>query len=390
MNGLVLLATWVGTMAGGSTGEEARPRARDIGLAPGVLSPGPLNAITDVEGVRVGQVTLIEGASIRTGVTAIVPHGGSLFQEKVPAAVHVGNAFGKLVGPTQVQELGFMETPVVLTNTLSVWTAANALVAYTLTQPGNEVVRSVNPVVGETNDGGLNDIRGRHVTEAHVLEAIRNARSGPVEEGAVGAGTGTICFGFKGGIGTSSRRLPENLGGFTVGVLVQSNYGGVLQMDGLPVGVELGKFYLREQIQGSTPRDPSADGSIMMVVGTDAPVRTHELGRLARRAMLGLARTGSPSSHGSGDFVIAFSTDASLRSAFQSASPTDGGPVLRGDELSPLFEAVVEATEEAIYNSLLKATTMTGHGGRTVEAIPIDRLLEIGKKYNRLHPPPRR
>lgn len=364
---------------------ESRPRARDIGLGPGVLTPGPLNAITDVQGVRVGQVTLIEDRgsdSVRTGVTAILPHGGNLFQEKVPAAIHVGNAFGKLVGATQVEELGLIETPVVLTNTLSVWEAANAVVTYILSLPGNEEVRSVNPVVGETNDGGLNDIRGRHVKEEHVLAAIRSAFTGPVEEGSVGAGTGTIAFGFKGGIGTSSRRLPESLGGYTVGVLVQSNYGGVLQMDGLPVGVELGRYYLKD-----ARTDESADGSIMMVVATDAPVRTHELGRLARRAMLGLARTGSPSTHGSGDFVIAFSTAPELRSAFESASRTDGAPVLRGDALSPLFEAVVEATEEAIYNSLLKASSITGYRGRRVEALPIDRLLEIGRKYNRLHPP---
>ena len=362
-----------------------RPRARDIGLAPGVLPPGPGNAITDVQGVRVGQVTLMEGDSVRTGVTAILPHGGNLFQEKVPAAIHVGNAFGKLIGATQVQELGFIETPIVLTNTLSVWEAANAVVTHILSLPGNEDVRSVNPVVGETNDGGLNDIRGRQVKEAHVLEAIRSASTGPVAEGSVGAGTGTVAFGFKGGIGTSSRRLPDSLGSYTVGVLVQSNYGGVLQMDGLPVGVELGRYYLKNA--HSNENDESADGSIMMVVATDAPLRTHELERLARRAMLGLARTGSPSTHGSGDFVIAFSTAPELRSAFESASRTEGGPVLRGDALSPLFEAVVEATEEAIYNSLLKATPVIGYRGQKVEALPLDRLLEIGRKYNRLHPP---
>jgi D-aminopeptidase len=348
-----------------------------------------LNAITDVAGVRVGQVTLVEGDSIRTGVTAILPHGGNLFQEKVPGAIHVGNAFGKLVGATQVQELGLIETPIVLTNTLSVWQAADAVLSYVLSLPGNEDVRSVNPVVGETNDGSLNDIRGRHVKEEHVLAAIRGASPGPVAEGAVGAGTGTVAFGFKGGIGTSSRRLPESLGGYTLGVLVQSNFGGVLQMDGLPVGVELGRYYLSEALRGGSPRDESADGSIMMVVATDAPLRAHELGRLARRAMLGLGRTGSPSTHGSGDFVIAFSTAPELRSAFESESRTEGTAVLRGDALSPLFQAVVEATEEAICNSLLKATTVTGHRGRTVEALPLDRLLEIGRKYNRLHPPAR-
>jgi D-aminopeptidase len=382
------LLYWIlfSVLAQGVEATSQRPRARDIGIAPGVLSPGAGNSITDVEGVRVGQVTLIEGESIRTGVTVVLPHAGNLFQDKVPAAVYVGNAFGKLVGSTQVEELGFIETPIVLTNTLSVWEAANAVVTHILSLPGNEDVESVNPVVGETNDGYLNDIRGRHVEEEDVLAAIRRADTGPVEEGSVGAGTGTICFGFKGGIGTSSRRLPDSLGGYMVGVLVQSNFGGVLQMDGLPVGEELGRFYLRDEVRGSDGPD-SPDGSIMIVIATDAPLRTHELKRLAARAMLGLGRTGSPSTHGSGDFVIAFSTAVELRSAHQAEGLTDGAPVLRGNALSPLFEAVVEATEESIYNSLLRATTVTGREGRTVEALPIDRLLEIGKKYNRLHPP---
>jgi D-aminopeptidase len=380
------LILW-GVFAQGIEAQPQRPRARDIGIAPGVLSPGPWNAITDVDGVRIGQVTLIEGDSIRTGVTVVLPHAGNLFQEKVPAAIYVGNAFGKLVGSTQVEELGFIETPIVLTNTLSVWEAADAVVTHTLSLLGNEDVRSVNPVVGETNDGYLNDIRGRHIKEEHVLAAIRGAETGPVDEGSVGAGTGTICFGFKGGIGTSSRRLPDSLGGYMLGVLVQSNFGGVLQMDGLPVGEELGRFYLRGDVEGSTEGSDSPDGSIMMVVATDAPLGTHGLTRLARRAMLGLSRTGSPSTHGSGDFVIAFSTASELRSAYRSESLTEGAPVLRGNALSPLFEAAVETTEEAIYNSLLKATTVTGREGRIVEALPIDRLLEIGKKYNRLHPP---
>jgi D-aminopeptidase len=365
----------------------SRPRARDIGLEPGVIPPGPLNAITDVEGVRIGHVTLIEGDSVRTGVTAILPHGGNIFQEKVPAAVHIGNAFGKLVGATQVQELGYIETPIILSNTLSVWDAAGGVVTYMLGLPGNENVRSINPIVGETNDGSLNDIRGRHVKEEHVIEAIRSAESGPVEEGCVGAGTGTRAYGFKGGIGTSSRRLPESLGGYTVGVLVQSNFGGVLQMDGLPVGKELGRYSFRNQLEGTTGPEDSPDGSIMMVAATDAPIRAHELERFARRVMLGLARTGSPSSNGSGDFVIAFSTAPELRSAYASDSRFETAPVLRNDELSPLFLAVVEATEEAIYNSLLKATTLTGRDGRTAEALPIEALLEVGKKYNRLHPP---
>jgi len=367
--------------------EMARPRARDIGLAPGVLPPGPLNAITDVGGVRVGQVTLIEGDSIRTGVTAILPHGGNLFQEKVPAAIHIGNAFGKLVGATQVQELGYIETPIVLTNTLSVWDAAGGVVTYMLGLPGNENVRSINPVVGETNDGGLNDIRGRHVKEEHVIEAIRTAKAGPVEEGSIGAGTGTQAYGFKGGIGTSSRQVPKSLGGYTVGVLVQSNFGGVLQMDGIPVGKEIGRYYLRNEIESTTGPEDKADGSIMMVAATDAPLRAHELERFARRVMLGLGRTGSPSTNGSGDFVIAFSTAGELRSPSDSDSRLESGSVLRNDALSPLFQAVVEATEEAIYNSLLKATTVTGQNGTTAEALPIDKLLEIGKRYNRLHPP---
>ncbi len=376
-------------MEGTQSSEDAssRPRARDIGLAPGVLSPGPLNAITDVDGIRIGQVTLIEGDSIRTGVTAILPHGGNLFQEKVPAAIHLGNAFGKLTGSTQVQELGYIETPIILTNTLNVWEAADGLVTYMLGLPGNEEVRSINPVVGETNDGGLNDIRGRHVKEAHVIEAIKNAKTGPVEEGSVGAGTGTQAYGFKGGIGTSSRHLPEELGGYTVGVLVQSNFGGVLQMDGIPVGKEMKRYYLSRVLEGTTGPEDGGDGSIMLVAATDAPLRTHELERLARRVMLGLARTGSPSTGGSGDFVIAFSTAPELRSAFRTEEDKEKSPVLRNDRLSPLFLAVVEATEEAIYNSLLKATTVTGRDGNTAEALPIDQLLEVGKKYNRLHPP---
>jgi D-aminopeptidase len=360
----------------------SRPRARDIGLAPGVLKTGPLNAITDVEGVLVGQVTIWEGEDVRTGVTAILPHAGNLFQEKVPGAIHLGNAFGKLVGYTQVQELGFIETPIVLTNTLSVWEAADAVVTHLLALPGNEEVRSVNPVIGETNDGSLNDIRGRHVEERHVLEALRGARGGPVAEGVVGAGTGTVAFGWKGGIGTSSRLLPEALGGYTLGVLVQSNYGGVLSMDGLPVGVELGRHYLKDEVEGK-----DADGSIMMVVATDAPVAAFGLARIAKRAMLGLSRTGATSSNGSGDYVIAFSTARELRSAFESSGRTEGAPVLRNDDLSPLFQAAIEATEEAVYNSMLKAVDVVGRDGNRVEALPLDRLLEIGKKYNRLHAP---
>lgn len=359
---LVLLA--MGAM------EAPRPRAREIGLAPGILPPGPLNAITDVAGVRVGHVTLMEGEGIRTGVTAILPHGGNLFQEKTPAAVHVGNGFGKLAGSTQVEELGVIETPIVLTNTLSVWRAGEAVVEYTLAQAGNEEVASVNPLVGETNDGGLNDIRAMRVEKRHVREAIEKARGGAVEEGAVGAGAGTQAFGFKAGMGTSSRTTPAK---HTVGVLVQSNFGGVLTMDGVPVGRELGRYLMRGE---------TGDGSLMMVVATDAPLDARLLGRLAKRAMLGMARTGSPSTHGSGDYVIAFSTDAGLRHR-HGATGAQPRAVLADDSMTPLFQAVVEATEEAILNSLLKAVTVRGRGGRTAEALPIERVKEILRKYGR-------
>ena len=358
----------------------SRPRARDLGLAPGVLLTGELNAITDVPGVKVGQVTIWRGSDVRTGVTTILPHGGNLFQEKVPGAIHLGNAFGKLVGYTQVRELGYIESPIVLTGTLAVWNAANGVVSYLMGLPGKENVRSFNPVVGETNDGGLNDIRGRHVKEEHVLESIRSASGGPVQEGVVGAGTGTSAFGWKGGIGTSSRKLPQSLGGYTVGVLVQSNYGGILQMDGLPVGEELGRYYLRDATTGD---EENPDGSIMMVIATDAPVLSAGLERVAKRAMLGLSRTGATSSNGSGDYVIAFSTAPELRSAFTSGELKDGAPSLRNDKLSPIFQATIEATEEAVYNSLLKAVDVTGRDGNHREALPLDRLREIMKKYNR-------
>ncbi len=357
-------------LAGMAAGQgQPRPRAREIGLKPGVLQSGPLNAITDVAGVRVGQVTIAQGDNVRTGVTAILPHGGNLFQEKVPGAVYVGNAFGKLAGSTQVEELGQIETPIVLTNTLSVWRAGEAVVEYTLAQPGNEQVMSVNPLVGETNDGALNDIRGLHVQKAHVLEAIRGARTGQVEEGAVGAGTGTVAFNYKGGIGTASRKANN----WIVGALVQSNFGGDLRMDGVPVGRELGSRFLRGE---------GGDGSIMMVLATDAPLDARQLKRLARRAMLGLARTGSPSTHGSGDFVIAFSTAPLLRYRFGSTG-VQSREVLTDDSLTPLFQAAVEATEEAIYNSLLKATTTKGRNGRVVEALPVERVKGILRKYGR-------
>jgi len=352
---------------------EARGRARDFGIEIGVLPAGEHNAITDVAGVLVGQVTLIEGEAVRTGVTAVVPHGGNLFQEKVPAAIHVANGFGKLAGLSQVRELGNLESPIVLTNTLSVPTAVNALITHALEQQGNESVRSVNALVGETNDGQLNDIRGRHVSEAHVLEALAGARSGPVAEGNVGAGTGTSSFGYKAGIGTASRVLPESLGGYTLGVLVQSNYGGVLQIDGLRVGEALGNHPYREDLAGS------ADGSCMIVVATDAPLDARNLERLAMRAMLGLAKTGGIASNGSGDYVIAFSTAEGARIAHQSRASTDRVELLRNDAISPLFLAVIEATEEALINALFQAETMEGRGGRRIEALPIREVMALRK-----------
>jgi D-aminopeptidase len=354
-----------------------RPRLRDLGVEVGIFRTGKLNAITDVEGVHVGQVTLKEADNIRTGVTAILPHTGNLFQEKVPGAIFVGNGFGKLVGVTQVAELGQIETPILLTNTLSVWEVANGVVDYMIALPGNENVRSINPVVGETNDGGLNDIRGRHVKREHALRAIRAANAGPVEEGSVGAGTGTSAFGWKGGIGTSSRILPPRLGGFTVGALVQTNYGGILDIVGVPVGKELGRFSFNNQL------DYSGDGSCMIVVATDAPLDRAQLQRLAKRAPLALGRTGSAMNHGSGDYVIAFSTAGDVRIR-PNAEGIQQVPRLSEDDLSPLFQAVVEATEEAVYNSLLKATTMTNAQGRQVEALPVDRVKEILKKYGKV------
>jgi D-aminopeptidase len=363
---LAILAMVAGTTAQ----SEPRPRARDLGLAPGVFPPGPLDAITDVGGVRVGHVTLIEGDNVRTGVTAIVPHPGNLFQEKVPGAVFVGNAFGKLAGSTQVRELGTIETPIVLTNTLSVGTAIAATVEWTLAQPGNEQVRSVNALVGETNDGGLNDIRHPHVTVEHVEQAIRDARGGSVAEGAVGAGTGTQAFGWKGGIGTASRRLPDRYGSYTLGVLVQTNFGGVLTMGGVEIGKALGRYAFAPDERGG--RGPAADGSCMIVVATDAPLTGRDLERLAARAVFGLARAGSSYSNGSGDYAIAFSTAQGVR-VRAGATELRQTTVLPADALSPLFQAVLEATEEAVYNSLLQATTTTGNG-QTVDALPIDKV----------------
>jgi D-aminopeptidase len=365
----------------------ARPRARDAGVIVGVLPTGPLNAITDVAGVSVGHTTLNQGADVRTGVTAILPHGGNLFREKVPGAVFIGNAFGKLAGSTQVNELGEIETPVMLTSTLNVPRVADATIDYMLALAGNEDVQSINPLVGETNDGFLNDIRGRHVGRDAVASAIKNARGGPVDEGCVGAGTGTVAFGFKGGIGTSSRKLAASLGGYTVGVLVQSNFGGILAINGAPVGRELGRYYLKDELTAanSNPPDRAAYGSIMIVIATDAPIDHRNLQRLAARSMMGLARTGAAGSNGSGDYAIAFSTAPELRVRSGAASPNAKANVtlLSNDAMSPLFLAVIEATEEAIYNSLFRAMTTTGRG-HTVEALPIDRTMEILRRHNAL------
>jgi D-aminopeptidase len=363
----------------GSVCAQEKKRAREHGINIGVLKTGRHNAITDVDGVRVGHTTIVRD-NVRTGVTAILPHGGNIFQNKVPAAVYVGNGFGKLAGSTQIHELGNLESPVVLTNTLSVATAVNAVIEFTLQQPGNEGVQSVNALVGETNDGGLNDIRGRHVAESDVIQAIRSATDGPVQEGNVGAGTGTVCFGFKGGIGTASRILPEQAGGYTVGVLVQTNFGGVLQIDGVPIAEELKKFFMRDLLK------ESGDGSCMIVVATDAPLDDRNLGRLAKRAFMGLAKTGGIASNGSGDYVIAFSTDPSLRIPHTMPSRTRTITVLNNDNTSPLFMAAIEATEEAIINSLFMAETMKGKDGRTIQSMPVDEVLRIMKRYNRIRP----
>ncbi|PWN07903.1 P1 family peptidase [Rhodohalobacter mucosus] len=380
---------------------QERDRVRDLGITPGILPTGPLNAITDVGGVQVGHRTLTEGENIRTGVTAILPHGGNLYRDRVPGAVYVGNGFGKALGFTQVRELGELETPIVLTNTLSIFQAAHGLADYMLNLPGNENVRSVNPVVGETNDGWLNDIRARVITTEHVSEALVSAKSGVVEEGNVGAGTGTRALGFKGGIGTSSRMIPEDNGGYTVGVLVQSNFGGVLTVDGVPVGEELGNHYLASQPGTTLPKSGSevsrlitqsdrttydfdVDGSIMIVVATDAPITSRNLERLAKRAFLGIARVGGFASNGSGDYVIAFSTHPDVRISLDHTGPTLENTELKNSEMSPLFLAAVEATEEAILNSLFMAETMEGADGRVQEALPVDEVMEIMRKYGRV------
>ncbi|MHB1168449.1 MAG: P1 family peptidase [Longimicrobiales bacterium] len=385
------------------TAQEARPRARDAGVVVGIFEPGSNNAITDVAGVRVGQTT-IHNETVHTGITAILPHDGNAFRSRVPAAIVVGNGFGKLLGVTQVHELGELETPILLTCTLCVWKAADAMVEWLLAQPGMENVRSINPVVGETNDGGLNDIRARPITPQHVVQALESASTGTVQEGAVGAGAGTVAFGWKGGIGTSSRVVPQAYGGYTVGVLVQSNFGGVLAINGAPVGIELGKYSFQRAVEAERPRGNendaarsdtplpedagsyvdrdgfTPDGSIMMIVATDAPLDSRNLERLAQRALVGLARTGATMSNGSGDYVIAFSTAESVRREADAPSPRPGA-FLSNDVVSPLFQAVAEATEEAIYNSLFRATTIGD-----VEALPLDQTMEILKRHGALQP----
>src|SRR5215204_3592680 len=384
MKSLILVLTIALLTSNGQT--QNRPRARELGINVGVLPTGTLNAITDVPGVMVGHTTVIRGDNVRTGVTAILPHGGNLFQEKVPGAVFVGNGFGKLAGSTQVNELGEIETPVLLTSTLSVPRVADFVIDYMLALPGNDKVQSINPLVAETNDGYLNDIRGRHVSRDDVFAAIKGAKSGAVAEGSVGAGTGTVAFGFKGGIGTASRKLPQRLGGFTVGVLVQKNFGGVLTINGAPVGRELGRYYLKEELAEPAierPQQNQPDGSIIIVIATDAPLDARNLNRMAARAMMGLARTGAAGSNGSGDYAIAFSTAAEVRVVPLSQNERNAPrsvKTLANDAVSPLFLAVIEATEEAIYNSLFRATTTTGRG-RTVEALPLDRTLEVLRKH---------
>ena len=376
-----VLAASQGIAAPGDGGTAARPRAPELGLKIGVLDSGPLDAITDVAGVEVGHSTIVRGNDIRTGVTAILPHAGNLYHERVPAAVFVGNGYGKLTATTQIEEMGEIETPILLTSTTSVPKVADALISYMLSLPGNEQVLSINPVVGETNDGYLSDIRGRHISADDVAAAITSAKGGPVVEGAVGAGTGTVAFGWKGGIGTASRRLPASLGGYTVGVLVQTNYGGVLTISGAPVGEELGQYYLRDETNHAGHGSGKPDGSCMIVVATDAPLDARNLKRLAARAWFGIARTGSSASNGSGDYAIAFSAAPAVRIRIDDKALTRNAALLTNDAMSPLFEAVIEAAEEAVYNSMLKATTTTSNG-HTVEALPIDRTLQILKEHH--------
>lgn len=378
---MVALAAPSATAAQTRSGE--RPRAREAGLVVGVLQPGALNAITDVAGVRVGQVTVTEGDSINTGVTVVFPHSGNVFKDRVPAAMYVGNGYGKLTGLSQVRELGELETPILLTCTLCVWRAADAMVAWLLRQPGMDSVWSINPAVGETNDATLNDIRARPIRPEHVARALESASGGPVSEGSVGAGRGTGAFGWKGGIGTSSRKLPGSLGGYTVGALVQTNYGGILTINGAPVGRELGQYIFKRQLEDDARGPgPGGDGSCMIVIATDAPLDARNLERLAKRAVGAMIRTGSPMYNGSGDYVIAFSTAASVRRPIVgSAEPSAG---ISNDAASPVFLAAAEATEEAIYNAMFKATTVKGFRG-TYRALPIDSTLAVLRKYNALN-----
>jgi D-aminopeptidase len=379
----LLVITCVFSLSAASAAQNAnsaRPRAAELGIKVGVLPTGPLDTITDVGGVEVGHTTIIRGENIRTGVTAILPHAGNLYREKVPGGIFVGNGFGKLAGSTQVDEMGDIETPILLTSTTSVPRVADAMISYMLALAGNEDVLSINPVVGETNDGFLNDIRGRHISPEDVFSAIQNAKGGPVEEGAVGAGTGTVAFGWKGGIGTASRRVPASLGGYTVGVLVQSNFGGVLTIAGAPVGQELGQYYLRKELQETGTVKDQPDGSCMMVIATDAPMDSRNLKRLAARAWVGMARTGSSASNGSGDYAIAFSTAPPVRLYANYKSTTRKIELLTNDAMSPLFEAVIEATEEAVYNSMFKATTMTGNG-HSVQALPIEETARVLRNH---------
>ena len=378
-----IVAMLIAVLPVSSLGQDStRPRARDLGLTIGIFNTGEHNAITDVPGVHVGHTTVLEGSRVRTGVTAILPHEGNLYSSRVPAAIHVGNGFGKLLGMTQVNELGEIETPILLTCTLCVWKAADAMVEWLLDQDDMENVRSINPVVGETNDGRLNDIRSRPIEAHHVVAALESATNGPVTEGAVGAGAGTVAFGWKGGIGTSSRVLPESLGRYNLGVLVQSNFGGILQIGGAPVGVELGQYSFSDQVSREEAPGPEEDihewGSIMIVIATDAPLSDRNLERIARRAVMGLSRTGSYASNGSGDYVIAFSTANGVRRS--SAVDIHELEDLPNGRISALFQATVEATEEAIYNSLFKAQTVSSNG-RTVEALPITETAEILRRY---------
>jgi len=380
---LQLTVALAGLCVLGAAAQDApRVRARDLGVAPGIFSPGSNNAITDVAGVRVGQVTLSEGTSVRTGVTAILPHPGNAYRSRVPAALHVGNGFGKFVGSTQVNELGELETPILLTCTLCVWKAADAMADWMLAQPDMQQVRSLNVVVGETNDGGLNDIRARPITAAAVRHVLESAKSGPVQEGSVGAGTGTVAFGWKGGIGTSSRKLPESLGGWTVGVLVQANFGGVLQVEGAPVGRELDRYAFQNAVaaQGNVRglADDRGDGSVIIVVATDAPLSDRNLRRLASRGMMGLGRTGSSASNGSGDYVLAFSTADSVRRGFDAAQLQT--TELANEQMSAVFQASVDAVEESVYNALFMATTVSGNG-QTVQAIPLERVREVLQRH---------